>query len=74
MPNIKIPTVVMQALDDPIVVQKCIAQDVFDNNSNLALLTTKYGGHTAYYTSILGLKNWFMVPVLKYFSAYCTEE
>ena len=73
MPSIKIPTVVMQAMDDPIVVPQCIAQDVFDNNPNLALLTSQYGGHTAYYTSILGLKHWFMEPVIKYFKAYCVQ-
>jgi uncharacterized protein len=52
MPSIRIPCVFMQALDDPIVQACCILPDVFDNNPNLGLVTNRYGGHTAYFSSI----------------------
>ena len=58
-------------MDDPIVVPACIAQNVFDNNPNIALIISKFGGHTGYFTSILSGERWFMEPVLKYFRAYC---
>ena len=43
----------MYALDDPIVQPCCIDQDVIDNNPNIALMVTKYGGHTGYFKHII---------------------
>jgi len=52
MPQISIPVLFLNSLDDPIVPSACIAHHMADHNPNLLFAITERGGHTAY------LKNW----------------
>ena len=42
------PTLFINSVDDPVVGTKCIDFDVFRQNPNVAIATTKYGGHIGY--------------------------
>lgn len=48
IPSIKTKTLFMLALDDPVIGEACIDYDLFRENPNIALATTKYGGHLGY--------------------------
>lgn len=52
LPSIKIPTVFLSTLDDPIVTPACIDFEVFKTNPNIVLCTTNQGGHTGYHESV----------------------
>ena len=56
IPQIKIPTFFMNALDDPIVNEKCIDFDSFKSNPNIILGTTRIGGHLGYHESLFSLE------------------
>lgn len=47
--NIKIPFLVLQALDDPIIPSNAIPYRAFLENPNLILATTHTGGHIAWF-------------------------
>lgn len=66
IPNIKTPTLFMNALDDPVVGEACIDYDLFKNNENIAMATTKYGGHLGYGESHFSQKCWIVNPILKF--------
>ena len=68
--DIKIPCIFMYSWDDAVVQKTVFQLDVFKYNPNIALVTTKYGGHTAYFTSFIGFRQWFMDPIIKFFKAY----
>ena len=70
IPNIRIPTLFMNALDDPIVTHKCIDYEVIKNNPDTVVSTTKHGGHIGYCTSSFNLDVWFMEPALAFLLAY----
>jgi len=46
--SIAIPTLVINALDDPFLAEKCYPFDAANNNPNLFLETPKYGGHVGF--------------------------
>ena len=66
IPSIRIPTLFMNALDDPIVTHKCIDYEVIKNNPSTVVGTTKHGGHIGYNTTAFNLDVWFMEPVLDF--------
>jgi predicted alpha/beta-fold hydrolase len=48
LPNIKLPTLLLQAQDDPMLGIGCFPIREAQENPNLHLLLTKYGGHVAF--------------------------
>ena len=48
IPGIMIPSLFLNALDDPIVSKETIPYQVLEQNPNCALGTTEYGGHLGY--------------------------
>ena len=71
IPLIKIPTFFLNSLDDPVVGIKAIDFKVFNENENVALGLTKYGGHMGCYESISHLKNnWAVETALNFFSVF----
>ena len=46
--DIKTPTLCLNALDDPLIRANGIAYEPFKKNPNVALATTKYGGHNSH--------------------------
>ncbi|KAJ2253046.1 medium-chain fatty acid ethyl ester synthase/esterase 2, partial [Coemansia sp. RSA 455] len=55
--DIKVPTLFINALNDPICDKSTIPYEEIANNPYLLLACTKYGGHLAYFEG-LGLKPW----------------
>lgn len=45
IPKVKIPLLCVQALDDPIAVNRAIPREAIKANPNCMLVTTPYGGH-----------------------------
>ena len=70
IPKIKVPTFFLNTLDDPVIGIKCVSFDVFRENPNVALGTTKYGGHLGYHTSIFNFDQWFVKAAVDYFKAF----
>ena len=68
--NIRKPCLFMCALDDPIVGTKTIDYEVFKQNENCVLSTTKHGGHIGYYETLLGKEQWFLKPVFAFFDSF----
>ena len=48
--DIKIPTTIISALDDPFLGDACYPFEAALHNSNLHLIITKHGGHCGFYT------------------------
>lgn len=69
--NIKVPTLFLNALDDPIFDKIAIPYQEFLQNDNIMLATTHGGGHIGYLKGIMKIEQWFTEPLfefLKYFS------
>jgi len=66
IPNIKIPTLFMNALDDPLIDEAVIDFDSIKANENCILATSKTGGHVGYFESFFGEKNWCRKSVLDF--------
>lgn len=45
--DVKVPLLILNALDDPIVPPQCIPYEEVSANTNLVLATTDKGGHVA---------------------------
>ncbi|KAI3629886.1 hypothetical protein MIR68_011321 [Amoeboaphelidium protococcarum] len=58
MSSIKVPFLTVQALDDPIIPADAIPYQMFRKNPNLALVTTKVGGHIAWLENDPSGVNW----------------
>jgi len=63
------PTLFINAIDDPIIGTKCIDYEVFKQNPNVAISTTKHGGHLGYSENFCSFGNWVLKPSLKFFDA-----
>ena len=70
IPNIKRPTFFLNALDDPIIGDKSINYEVFDQNENTILGTTKHGGHIGYHESFFKKDQWFLEPAFDFLNQY----
>lgn len=74
IPSIAIPTLFINALDDPVVSAETICYDVFKQNPNVILATTKHGGHLGYHESMLDFQHWNVKVCVKYFKALQDQE
>lgn len=67
IPKIEVPTLFYFAKDDPINSAECIDYDVFKQNKNVAMATTKHGGHLGYMESLNDKRMWVIDPCVKFF-------
>ena len=51
LPNIAIPTLLLSALDDPMLTPECFPSDEVVNNPLIETVYTRHGGHVGFYTS-----------------------
>lgn len=70
MPNIRVPTLFMFALDDPIIGDKAIDYETCFKNPNVMIATTKRGGHTGYFESVMKPDHWFPKPMLQFLNSF----
>lgn len=54
LPKIKLPTLIINALDDTFLSKSCFPFDEAKNHNKLTLETPKYGGHVGFNTKIIG--------------------
>jgi predicted alpha/beta-fold hydrolase len=58
--DIKIPSLILSALDDSFLSDSCYPYEEVKNNKHVQLLTPKYGGHVGFYTSFKKEKNYWL--------------
>jgi predicted alpha/beta-fold hydrolase len=63
------PTLLLSALNDPIVHQEAIPYADIKINPNLLLLTTRCGGHIAWFTGFFHLTRWHQPTSILFFKA-----
>ena len=56
--RIRVPTLCISALDDPICSAECIPYSLFKNSSNFFLMTCERGGHCGFYYGNGGVSSW----------------
>lgn len=65
--NVKVPTLVAHAQDDPIVPMEVVPIEDIQNNKNIIFMLTKYGGHTGWIKSTDPLgPSWFDTIALEW--------
>ena len=69
IPNIKVPTMFLNALNDPFMGEKVIDYEVFKSNPNVFLATNKYAGHMGYHENLFSMEQWFSKPCLDFLDA-----
>ena len=69
IPHLKTPSLYIQSLDDPVIGNECIDYELIKRNENVAVATTKHGGHLGYMEGIFDQKFWVVEPVLKFFNS-----
>ncbi|KAJ3064861.1 hypothetical protein HDU98_011769 [Podochytrium sp. JEL0797] len=73
VPDIRIPTLLLNSLDDPIALEASIPIADVLHNPLVILGVTKYGGHLGYFESLFGwgggYKRWFKHPVFEFVDA-----
>ncbi|MFA9398217.1 MAG: YheT family hydrolase [Clostridiaceae bacterium] len=62
--NIKIPTLIINALDDPFLSRECFPIEEAEINENLTLITPKHGGHVGF--SSFGDDYWTEKKVMEF--------
>ena len=70
IPNIIVPTLFFNSLDDTVIVKECIDYEIFHKNPNVVLATTERGGHIGYHQNIIFTKRWIDEPVLLFLNQY----
>jgi predicted alpha/beta-fold hydrolase len=68
--KIQVPTLFMNALDDPIIGPHGIDFDCFKENQNIALSTSEHGGHMGYAGDFFSGSQWFYGPALDFLNIY----
>ncbi|EEF28499.1 embryogenesis-associated protein EMB8 [Ricinus communis] len=61
--NVSVPLICVSALDDPVCTREAIPWDECRANENIILVTTKHGGHLAYYEGITAKSMWWVRAV-----------
>ncbi|MBL4707739.1 MAG: alpha/beta fold hydrolase [Flavobacteriales bacterium] len=67
--NIKIPTLIINALDDPFMSKTCYPTAEAANNNYLNLMTPKYGGHVGFFNLQKEI-SWSEEQILTFFHKY----
>jgi len=75
LPQINIPLLLLNALDDPIVDQRLIPLDLPEKNPNVILVTTEYGGHLSWCEGVhWPTSHWHERFALEYFDGLLNYE
>jgi len=53
MEDVKIPTLYIHSLDDPVCIKECVPMKKIIDNENCILLLTQKGGHIEFFTGLL---------------------
>jgi len=70
--NIHIPTLLINALDDPFLTKKCFPYNIADQNPSFFLEAPKYGGHCGFYTKGKSYY-WDELEILSFVENYINE-
>ena len=65
MEQIKIPTLFIHSLEDPVCVKECIPFEKIVENENCILVLTQRGGHIEYLSGNKA-ERWAYIPALEY--------
>lgn len=68
--NVRIPTLYLNALDDPIFDKSAIPFEKFHENDYIMLATTKGGGHIGFLHGIMSVEQWFTIPIFEFLNYY----
>jgi predicted alpha/beta-fold hydrolase len=68
--DIKVPTLLLNALDDPFLGAKCYPDEAQIANNNITTLYPKYGGHVGFYTSKKEQVGWVEKQALSFFNFF----
>jgi len=70
--HIKIPTLFLNSLDDPIFdnATTAIPFEQFTKNDYIMLATTRGGGHLGFLHGIVKIEQWFTKPAFEYFNYF----
>jgi predicted alpha/beta-fold hydrolase len=63
--NIKIPLLIIQAKDDPVVEYNGIPKNLSSENQTIVAITQS-GGHIGWIEGIFNLRRWYIKPVLEF--------
>ncbi|KAJ3130790.1 hypothetical protein HK100_007480 [Physocladia obscura] len=69
IPDIKIPTLLLSDLDDPIAIRAAIPYADVIQNPLVLLATTRGGGHIGWFQGMFFPKRWFPEPVMQFAKA-----
>ncbi|KAJ3116118.1 hypothetical protein HK100_001150 [Physocladia obscura] len=69
IPDVAIPTLLLNDVNDPIAARKCIPVSDVLANPNIILATTERGGHIGWFEGLFFPKRWFPKPVLEFVKA-----
>jgi len=72
--NIKVPTLIMNARDDPLLGPDSIAYKECRANPNVLLAVTEKGGHLGYFENAISSKQWFTKPVFEFFESHAKKN
>ena len=67
IPDIKQPTMFMNAINDPFTADLVLDYEIFKSNPNTFLATNKYAGHMGYHETLTGMDQWHNKPTLDFF-------
>lgn len=51
IPEVKVPTLIINALDDPFLTEACFPYDMVKGNAYVEMITPAFGGHVGFYQS-----------------------
>ncbi|KAK2077971.1 hypothetical protein QBZ16_003839 [Prototheca wickerhamii] len=76
VPGIAVPTLFIQAADDPIAVASCIPRALLEKNPHAVLALTPTGGHLGWCCTELGVRGapWSNVPMIEWLKAALEVE
>ncbi|KAJ3083635.1 alpha/beta-hydrolase [Rhizoclosmatium globosum] len=67
--DIRVPTLILSDIDDPIVASDLIPFSDVLGNPNVILATTKRGGHLGWFEGVFKPTRWFPKPVMEFVNA-----
>ncbi len=63
--NIRVPFLIMFAVDDPIIPHECIDDSGYEENDNIVIAKTKSGGHVGFFRGF-HFERWISEPVVEF--------